>query len=63
MTILAQRGTVQAPQQQLTVTVLDVAPPVTPAADLTVVAIAGAVIATGAAGGGYYVLRRRGMKK
>ena len=63
VTILAQRGTVQAPQQQLTVTVLDVAPPVTPAADLTVVAIAGAVIATGAAGGGYYVLRRRGMKK
>jgi len=63
VTILAQRGSVQAPQQQLTVTVLDVPPPVTPTGDLTVVAIAGAVIATGAAGGGYYVLRRRGMKK
>jgi ABC-type transport system substrate-binding protein len=63
VTILAQRGSVQAPSTQLLVTVLDVEAGGPAPFDPTIIVIAGAVIATGAAGGAYYGLRRRGMKK
>lgn len=62
VTVEAIRGGVDAPDTTVSITVLS-PPPVGPTGGGEVFLIAGAVIATGAAGGAYYGLRRRRMKK
>ena len=62
ITITAQRGTVSG-SSQITLTVLNVPPQPTPGIRSEYFLIGGAVAGTGAAGGVYIGLRRRGRKK
>jgi len=62
ITITAQRGTVSG-GSQITLTVLNVPPPAGGGIPTETLLIGGAVAGTGAAGGIYVGLRRRGRKK
>ena len=62
ITITATRGAVSG-TSQMTLTVLNVPPQATAGIGAEVYLIGGAVVGTGAAGGIYVGLRRRGRKK
>src|SRR5467141_150397 len=62
ITITADRGGVSG-TSTATFTVLNVPPTASPGIDPTIFLVGGAVVGTGAAGGIYYGLRRRRMKK
>lgn len=62
VTVEANRAGVQG-STQVVVTVLDVPPPPAPGLDTGLILIVGAVVAVGAAGTGYFVVRRRRTTK